>query len=61
MQNQTPKTADQVRQAAIEWQRETAEAQSISYQELAEAQAYFVGLADQWPELKEEFIENGII
>lgn len=54
------KTADEARQYAIEWQ-EWQSGQSLSYQELADWQSVFQELADRFPELVEEFKENGII
>ncbi len=53
------KTEDEARQIAIDWQG-WASVGSLSYQELAEFQAYFQELADQF-ELVDEFQENGII
>lgn len=45
---------------AIQWQ-EWAANQDLSYGELAEWQIYFLALADKYPVLREEFLENGII
>lgn len=60
MQPTQPKTAEEARDQAIEWQHWQSE-QSLSYGEIAEWYAHFTNVADQYPELKEEFIENGII
>lgn len=54
------KSADEARDLAIEWQQWQSE-QSLSYGELAEWQGVFTELADRFPELAEEFAENGII
>ena len=54
-------TVDSARQHAIEWQNWVSDTQSISYGELAECGAYFAALAVQFPELPDEFKENGII
>lgn len=54
-----PETAEQARDKAIEWQNWQAE-QSLSYGELAEWRAYFEALAVKFPELADEFKENGI-
>lgn len=59
MQKQQPKTKEEARQCAIEWQSWASE-QNLSYGELAEQQAYFESLANVW-DLTEEFKENGII
>jgi hypothetical protein len=56
----TPQTAAEARDAAIEWQHWMSE-QSLSYGELAEWSAYFENIAARFPELREEFAENGII
>lgn len=53
-------TADQARQHAIDWQDWQAE-QSLSYSEVLQWSQYFTILAEQWPELKDEFEENSII
>jgi hypothetical protein len=60
MHKQTIHNADDARQAAIDWQSWASE-QSLSYGEIVEWQSYFAGLAELYPELKEEFIENAII
>lgn len=51
-------TAAEARDAAIEWQASQA---PMSWGEIADAQAYFEQLADRFPELRDEFEENGII
>lgn len=56
----TPQTAAEARDAAIEWQHWMSE-QSLSYGELAEWSAYFENIAARFPELRDEFQENGII
>lgn len=53
-------TAGQASGIAQDWQAWASE-QSLSYGELAEYQAYFSALAEKFPELTEEFKENGII
>lgn len=55
-----PTTAAEARKQAIDWQVRASE-ESLSYGELAEAQSHFADLAEQFPELLEEFKENGII
>ena len=60
MQKIEIKTADEARSYAIEWQQWASE-QDLSILELTEWQDYFTLLAEQFPELKEEFIENAII
>lgn len=50
---------EQAQQEAKEWQIEASE-QSISYNELADKQAYFAELASKYG-LTKEFKENGII
>ena len=54
-----PKTVEQARQEAIEWQDRIANC-NISFEELFVAQNYFIELAEQF-DLVEEFKENGII
>ena len=54
-----PKTLDEARQYAIDWQNWQSE-QDLSYSELIEWQAVFTELADKYS-LQEEFEENGII
>ena len=54
------KTADEARNFDIEWQQWVSE-QVLSILELSEWQDYFTLLAERFPELKEEFIENAII
>lgn len=58
--DKTIKTADGARSFAIDWQGWASE-QAMYWSELAEWQAYFEWLAEKYPELKEEFKENGII
>jgi ferric-dicitrate binding protein FerR (iron transport regulator) len=53
------KTADDARQAAIDWQNKQS-GQALSYAELAEKQAWFEQLAEHF-NLTDEFKENGII
>jgi hypothetical protein len=53
-------SADEARDKAIDWQVWAGE-QSLSYGELAEWAYYFDKIADKFPELREEFTENGII
>jgi hypothetical protein len=53
-------TADEAREYAIEWQQRASE-QNLSYGELIEWRYYFTELAERFPELTEEFKENGII
>jgi hypothetical protein len=55
------KTAEEARQFAIEWQKWVSDDQSLSYGELAGWQGYFLEMVEKFPELKEEFEENGII
>jgi hypothetical protein len=51
---------DQAREEAISWQHWHSE-QSLSYGEMSEWQEYFEALAERWPDLTDEFSENGII
>ena len=51
---------DEAMDAAINWS-EWMSTQNLSYGELADWQAYFEELAKRFPELHEEFEENGII
>jgi hypothetical protein len=53
-------TIEYARKHAIEWQS-WASGQNLSYGELYEWQCYFSELCGQFPELEDEFIENGII
>lgn len=53
-------SAEEARALAIDWQNYASE-NSLYMSELAEAGAYFAKLAEQFPELKEEFEENAII
>jgi hypothetical protein len=50
----------QAQSFAIEWQKWVSE-QNLSIGELIDWNAYFIGLADKFPELTEEFKDNGII
>lgn len=52
-------TEDEARDIAIEWQDYASE-ESLSYAELADWQAYFEKLGNEFG-LTEEFKENGII
>lgn len=54
------KSADDARTLAIDWQHWQS-GQALSYGELSEWERIFTQLASKYPELKEEFIENGII
>lgn len=60
MEKITLNNADEARYFAIEYQKMASEV-SLSYAEIAEWQTVFEGLANKWPELREEFEENGII
>lgn len=60
MEKQTITTADEARQYAIEWQNWQSN-QSLYMSEVAEWGDIFKELAERFPELKEEFKENGII
>lgn len=55
-----PKTEDEARQAAIDWQGWQSD-KSLSYGVVVEWQAYFVELVERFPDLRDEFVENGII
>lgn len=59
MQKQTPKTEEEARQYAIEWQQWASE-QKLSYSELAEWNAIFCELSEKF-NLENEFEENGIL
>lgn len=59
MQQTVIKNKAEARQKAVEWQQWQA-TQNLSCLELAEWQNYFTTLAEQF-ELKDEFVENGII
>lgn len=54
------KNAEQARDLAIDWQTWQQDV-SLSYGELAYWADYFTELATKYPELREEFEENGII
>ena len=60
MQPTQPNTASEARQQAIDWQEWQAN-QSLSYMEHLIWQGHFTRVAEQYPELEDEFIENGII
>lgn len=59
MHKQTPQTADEARQYAIEWQQWQA-TEELSLSELAEWQHEFTELGEHF-NLTNEFQENGII
>lgn len=59
MEKQTPTNEEEARQYAIDWQNWVSE-QNLSYSELAEWQAEFAEIGEQF-NLTEEFKENGII
>ena len=54
------KTLEEARMFAIDWQSWISK-RNRSYFELAEWSEVFMQLVDRFPELKEEFEENGII
>lgn len=53
-------TEDEARQKAINWQTWQS-TQSLSIGELSDWQGYFEAIAEQFPDLRDEFQENGII
>jgi len=53
-------TAEEARDHAIDWQH-WADKENLSYGELAVWGRHFEELAERFPELTEEFKENGII
>lgn len=53
-------SADDARNAAIDWQYWQSE-QSMSWGEVAEWESYFAAIVARFPELAEEFAENGIV
>jgi hypothetical protein len=59
MKKQNPKTQEEARQYAIDWQQWASE-QSLSYLELAKWGDQFTELAEKF-DLTDEFKENGII
>lgn len=59
MQKQTPKTAEEARQYAIDWQNWASE-QTLSYGELTEWHDIFCELSEKF-NLENEFEENGIL
>ncbi len=60
MQRQKPKTKEEARQYAIDWQKWVSETGDLSYMELINWQAEFIYLGNKF-HLTEEFKENGII
>lgn len=54
----TATTAEEARQEAIEWSHID---EDLSWLEVANKCAYFAELAERFPELADEFRENGII
>lgn len=58
--NFAPSTASEARDLAIEWSNWVSK-QSLPWGEMAEWESYFEGLAQQFPEIREEFEENAII
>lgn len=54
------KTAGEAQQLAIDWQN-WAGKQDLGWGDYAGYGEYFVALAEKFPELKDEFEENGII
>lgn len=56
----TIKTQAEAQQYAIKWQN-WASTQNLSYSELLYWQAIFEDLANKYPDIKDEFMENGII
>lgn len=60
MQPTTPTTQEEARQQATDWQSWQAE-QSLSYGAMLDWQNHFNAVAKQYPELTDEFKENGII
>lgn len=60
MKKRKPKTQEEARQYAIDWQNWAWEKQSLSYRELAEWGDIFTELAERF-DLIEEFKESGII
>ncbi len=59
MEKQTPKTQDEARQYAIDWQSWASE-QDLSYSEIIEWNIEFEAIAERF-DLLEEFKENAII
>lgn len=53
-------TAAEAIDAAVDWQHWVGE-QNLSYGELSDWQTYFEDLAARFPEVADEFRENGII
>lgn len=59
MEQEAIETAQEARDKAIEWQHWASE-QAMSWGEVAGWSLYFTALKQQFPELAEEFEENGI-
>ena len=55
----TVATAGEARDIAIEWSHWSGE-QSLSYGDLFDWQDYFSSIVAKFPELEDEFTENGI-
>jgi hypothetical protein len=53
-------TVYEAREKAVAWQHWMS-TQSLSYDELAQWQDYFTTLTEKFPELQDEFKENGIL
>ena len=53
-------SAEEARDAAIQWQHSFGDT-SMSWVEVADWETHFRQVADEFPELRDEFIENGII
>lgn len=54
------KTEAEAREIAIDWQSWQG-GNALSWGEVVDYYAYFLDLADKFPALKDEWIENGII
>lgn len=54
-------SAEEATDIAIEWQSWMSAAQNLSMGEFADWEDYFEALAEKFPEVREEFIENAII
>lgn len=54
------KSADEARDLALDWQAWQSD-QNLSYGEAVYYQNYFEALTEKFPELDDEFRENGII
>lgn len=55
-----PKTEEEARQLAIDWQNWQSD-KSLSMGIIAEWGAFFKEMANRFPDLKDEFVENAII